>query len=100
METQAALVLSWLAAAHEARERGETPEPITNAFMFVRGVGRGQSRISDLRKAGHDIRTDTITVTKANGSTAHVASYVFTPRATPGQSVLWDTAPLSHESTP
>lgn len=73
---QCAKVLAWLVEAREAMARGEKPEPVTAAFMFVRGVGRPQSRINNLREAGHDIRTDTITVTKADGTEARVASYV------------------------
>lgn len=49
--------------------------------LSLYGVGRLAAVVFDLKKDGHDIATDMIDVTKADGSTAHVASYRLVRRA-------------------
>lgn len=39
------------------------------------GIGRLAARVADLKKQGHDIKSEMIAVRKANGKTAHVACY-------------------------
>ena len=43
--------------------------------MQEHGVGRLAARIKDLRWQGHDIDSEMVEVTKADGSTARVAQY-------------------------
>ena len=39
------------------------------------GIGRLAARVADLKKQGHDIKSEMIAVRKANGKTAQVACY-------------------------
>lgn len=59
------------------------------------GVGRLAAVVFDLKRAGHDIRSEMVGVEKANGSTARVATYWMSLAAPVG--LFGDVAAPSHE---
>ena len=79
--TQAQQILAWLEAGNTL-----TPTQALNKF----GCFRLGARIYDLKKAGHDIRTEIVRVPTRGGTIAHVAEYSMPPKAStrialPGQ---------------
>lgn len=57
------------------------------------GVGRLAAVVFDLKRAGHDIRSEMVGVEKANGSAARVATYWLALTAPAG--LFGDTSPRS-----
>ena len=64
--TQCERIIKWM------QEHGEVTQ--RDAFLFL-GCQRLASRIHDLKRQGHQIKTETREVTNSDGSKTHIAVY-------------------------